>query len=358
MDEEGWMMNESRFSNEMLRLDAFKPYFIADNKRLWVRVADPGGDIINGYEPKEDATQWAQTKAARGAISKKSGVDVEGYRDYRGREVIGAWHWDERLNAALIVEQDASEAYAALRWVDTAGRIAWGIPFLCAVGIFGRSAWRHWQRRGLPPEKLGPYKIVGKIGEGGLGVVYRAEHQLLGRPAAIKLLKQTSVDRHALVRFEREVRLAARLVHPNAVNIYDFGTTEWGEFYYAMEYIPGVNLADFTAYANTIPLDRCLHLMIQVCGAIREAHLEGLVHRDIKPQNIMVCLRGGIPDVVKVLDYGLVKSFRHSRDKMATETRVVMGTPKFMAPERLDTPWLADPRIDIFSIGPFSITSC
>ncbi len=217
--------------------------------------------------------------------------------------------------------------------IDYVLRAAWGVPFLVALGILGSSVASQIMTRGKIPTQIGPYRILEKIGEGGLGIVYRAQHKLLGRPAAIKLLKRESTHTKTLARFEREVQLAAKLVHPNAVSIYDYGITSSGSFYYAMEYIHGANLADFMAHIKVLPMDRCLRILIQICEAIREAHLAGLVHRDIKPQNIMVANRGGIPDVVKVLDYGLVKSILASRSNNATETRVVMGTPKFMAPK-------------------------
>ncbi len=351
MDKNGWMMNESRFAKSMRANKVFDEYFNAPNRREAIRIADPGGDVLRGYQPREELAQWSLTKAARAALAQKSGYDAKGYRDYRGRDVVGAWRWDDRLEAAIIVEQDRAEAYATLGMIDYVLRAAWGVPFLVALGILGSSIASQMMTRGKIPTQIGPYRILEKIGEGGLGVVYRAQHKLLGRPAAIKLLKRESTHTKTLARFEREVQLAAKLVHPNAVSIYDYGITSSGSFYYAMEYIHGANLADFMAHIKVLPMDRCLRILIQICEAIREAHLAGLVHRDIKPQNIMVANRGGIPDVVKVLDYGLVKSILASRSNNTTETRVVMGTPKFMAPERLETPWLADPRIDIYSIG-------
>lgn len=210
---------------------------------------------------------------------------------------------------------------------------------------------RYFSYNRTKPNTIGPYKIEERIGEGGLGVVFKAEHLLLERPAAIKLLKSFTTDKASTERFEREVRLASKLVHPNSLAIYDFGTSQNGAFYYAMEYIDGVNLAEFVTYMKWVPVDRTIRILQQICGALREAHSAGIVHRDIKPANVMICRRGGISDLVKVLDYGLVKSFTSPRGGTIVETNVVMGTPRFMAPERLEMPWLADPRIDIFSVG-------
>jgi len=351
MDADGWMINEPRSVERMKDFDAFGEYSRKSDKRYVVRVADPGGDVFAGYIPVGPVEQWVRTKAARVALDKQPGVDVQGYRDFVGRPVIGAWRWDEGLQAAIIVEQSKSEAFQTLEIVHKINRIAWGIPLLIALGLAASSGIRARLRYGKPPVCIGAYNVTGKIGEGGLGIVYKGEHRLLGRLAAIKLLKVQSTNPQFAKRFEREVRMASKLVHPNAISIYDYGLSEDGAFYYAMEYIPGVNLSEFMTYNKTIPLDRSLHMLVQICGAIREAHLEGIVHRDIKPQNIMVCYRAGIADVIKVLDYGLVKSFAAHESNNTTETNVLIGTPKFMAPERLETPWLADPKIDIYAIG-------
>lgn len=351
MDIDGWMINEPRSVERMKDFDLFGEYCRKSDNRYIVRVADPGGDVFAGHKPDDPVKQWVRTKAARVALDKQPGMDIHGYRDFAGRAVVGAWRWDEGLRAAIIVEQTKSEAFKTLEIVHRVNRIAWGIPLLIALGLVAVSGLRARLRYGKPPLQIGAYKVIEKIGEGGLGIVYKGQHRLLGRLAAIKLLKVHSTNPQLAKRFEREVRMASKLVHPNAINIFDYGLSNDGAFYYAMEYIPGVNLSELMMYNKSIPLSRSLHMLVQICGAIREAHLAGMVHRDIKPQNIMVCYRAGIADVVKVLDYGLVKSFVDNTSSDTTVTNVLIGTPKFMAPERLETPWLADPKIDIYSIG-------
>lgn len=181
--------------------------------------------------------------------------------------------------------------------------------------------------------------------------VYLAEHSLLCRPTAIKILSAENTDLSVLMRFEREVQLASQLTHPNTISIYDFGRNEDGLFYYAMEYVDGGHIGQLVEFDGPLPAGRCIYLIRQLCFALREAHLAGVVHRDIKPQNVMLCDRGGEPDFIKLVDYGLVKAFAPGISDSTSQTNFIIGTPRFMAPERLQSPWLADPRVDIYSIG-------
>jgi serine/threonine-protein kinase len=147
------------------------------------------------------------------------------------------------------------------------------------------------------------------------------------------------------------VQLASQLSHPNTIEIFDYGHTSAGVFYYAMEYLDGINAADLVARDGALPVARALHLLRQVCAGLAEAHAKGMVHRDIKPENIMVCRRGGEYDFVKILDFGLVKSIgqEHSRD--LTRALRILGTPLYMAPERLRNPADVDARADIYAVG-------
>ncbi len=200
--------------------------------------------------------------------------------------------------------------------------------------------------------RLGQYAIGQKLGEGGMGIVYRASHAMLQRPTAIKLLNPEKVGEHSIARFEREVRLTAQLSHPNTVTIFDYGRTPDGLFYYAMELLDGVSLDELVALDGTQLAGRVVSLLRQAAGALAEAHGIGLIHRDIKPGNIMLCERGGAPDVVKVVDFGLVKQL--GRDEMATVTRadnIVTGTPQYMAPEALIAPDDVDERSDLYALG-------
>jgi eukaryotic-like serine/threonine-protein kinase len=174
---------------------------------------------------------------------------------------------------------------------------------------------------------------------------------MLGRSAAVKLIKQGSETTGSVRRFEREVRLAAGLNHPNAVCIYDFGISKDGMLFCAMELVDGLTLAELISFFPHLPLWRSMSILCQTSRALAEAHNLGLVHRDIKPQNVMLCRRYPATDAVKVVDFGLAKNISDTINSTTSATRVVMGTPGFIAPERLESPWIADPKIDTFAFG-------
>ncbi len=181
------------------------------------------------------------------------------------------------------------------------------------------------------PASLGlQYQLVRKLGEGGMGEVYLAEHRLLKRPCALKLIKpEAGSDPVAMARFEREVQSAARLSHPNTIEIFDYGLTGDGTFYYVMEYLQGTSLADMVRIHGPLPPGRVIYLFRQVCAGLAEAHGLGLVHRDLKPANLFVAVRGGESDVSKVLDFGLVKLTRDPAAASLTSDLSVSGTTLF-----------------------------
>ena len=222
-----------------------------------------------------------------------------------------------------------------------------------AAAMTAPARWvgRRLGRSSSVPGRLGPYVLDEKIGEGGMGVVYKANHALLGRPVAIKLLAPERTGEDDLKRFEREVRVTSRLSHPNTIAVYDFGRTSEGSFYYAMEYVDGLDLQTLVEREGPQHPARVAHLLAQLAGALVEAHGVGLVHRDIKPANVMVCERGGVSDVLKVLDFGLAKAVAENETITRSEANHVVGTPLYLSPEALTAPDTLDARSDLYAVG-------
>jgi eukaryotic-like serine/threonine-protein kinase len=253
------------------------------------------------------------------------------------------------LTTAVCLTNEALHPYLTDMLLTMTGKLALG----AALAIFGSYKIHALQQEAFRARELGQYRLKERLGSGGMGEVYRAEHRLLRRPCAVKLIRpEHAGDADSLARFEREVQATATLTHPNTVQIYDYGHAEDGTFYYAMEYLPGLSLHDLVTSYGPLEPARAIHFLRQVCGALHEAHAIGLVHRDIKPSNIIACERGGLHDVVKLLDFGLVQSPRLGPAAAPlTQRGTIMGSPPYMSPEQSMGKDLLDARSDIYSLG-------
>jgi hypothetical protein len=196
--------------------------------------------------------------------------------------------------------------------------------------------------------KLGQYTLVRKLNESGVGEVYLAHHMMLRRATAVKRLLPAHVGPN-LERYEREVQAMSELTHPNTIVVFDYGRSDDGGFYYAMEYLgDGISLEQLVRTDGPQPAARVAPILAQVCGALQEAHDRGLVHHDIKPASIILCERGGLPDIAKVIDFGLVQEFTI---ELAGASRTIRGTPAFVAPEQVDESARVRGSADLYALG-------
>jgi serine/threonine protein kinase len=349
VDAEGRMVSSSRFAEEVAALGLLPEG--ARSTAAALEVRDPGTRLVAGQEPRTPRKTWPLTWAAAEVTAGRSGVNVEGYRDYRGAPVVGAWRWLPQWGIGVVTEIGRDEAFSTLRVVRRAfGGLAVGLLLTAAaIALSSRRIYR-LQKDVSRAQRLGQYTLEEKIGEGGMGAVYRARHAFLRRPTAVKLVRPALATPALLARFEREVQLTSQLTHPNTIAIYDYGRTEEGVFYYAMEYLPGIPLDVVIREDGAQDAARCVHLLRQVCASLAEAHRAGLVHRDVKPANVMLCERGGLYDVVKVLDFGLVKDVA-ADDSGVTATSHVIGTPQYISPEAVQSAALVDARSDVYAVG-------
>jgi eukaryotic-like serine/threonine-protein kinase len=346
---EGLMISESRLSaGEM------SPFLIDKTRSstiLNVRLVEAGRSPDTTAGTKGSASRSAFTRMAGSALLGESGMDLDGYRNHRGVEVVGAWRWLDEQGYGIAIEVEKSQAYSILSPIRAAVIVLFSLLAVStAFLLLFLSRIGRLRRRISEIERVGSYKLEEKIGEGGTGTVYTATHALLKRQAAIKFLKPEGVPHGSTVRFEREVRLTSRLTHPNTIVIYDYGRTQEGIFYYVMEYLNGFTLARLLERSGAVAPARSINILAQISGSLIEAHSIGLIHRDIKPLNVMLCAIGGLYDHVKVLDFGMVKDLS-GKDPSLTATQALYGTPCYIAPERIENPMNCDARTDIYSLG-------
>jgi len=353
-DRDGTQLSESRFDPDLKRLGLI-PDAADAHSTLTLELRDPQVDLSQGRQSPQRRTELPFIHAVAQARAGHPGVDANGYRDYRGVMVVGAWTWVDEFNMGLATQMDRSDAFRALRILRLGFWLIFALLMVAAVLVYvlmrvanrlQRAAWK----AALKAKQLGQYALDEKIGEGEFGAVYRAHHALMRRPVAVKLLHTEKLNLASSVRFEREVQLTSQLSHPNTITVYDYGRTPEGIFYYAMEYLQGLTLNQLVKRYGAQSEGRVISILRQVCGSLTEAHAIGLVHRDIKPANIFLTQRGGVADFVKVLDFGLVKSLAAEGIEL-TMAESTLGTPLYMSPEAVEHPNTVDARSDLYSLG-------
>jgi hypothetical protein len=354
-DKTGLLLSQSRFDDLMKQIGLLADQPDA-HSILTVEVRNPGVNMVEGERPKLRRHEQPLTRMAQDAIQGNNNHDADGYRGYRGVLRVGAWRWLPEHEFGVATEVDATEAFQPVYILRRAFWVLMSLLILSAVGIFVAMFFLDRQQRALQKatlaaRQLGQYALEEKLGAGGMGTVYKARHAMLRRPTAIKLLDVDRMSDAAIARFEREVQLTSALTHPNTVAVFDYGRTPEGIFYYAMEYLEGMNLDDLIQRFGQLPEARVMHILRQVCGSLAEAHAAGLVHRDVKPANILLTCRGGIHDFVKVLDFGLVKALDGPDKANVTSPNALIGTPLYLSPEAVNQPDEVDARADVYAVG-------
>ncbi|MDJ0776844.1 MAG: serine/threonine protein kinase [Gammaproteobacteria bacterium] len=339
---DGVMLSQSRFET-VLQERATLPHATSAAGRLVLR--SPLAEADSRTRLVEAAL------AAPAGENGASGMLLDPYPGYLATPVVGGWRRLAAEDLFIAIEMSAAEAYAPLEALDTVFAIVFGVLILAVV-----IALFYWFtavliRAEVEKDRMGPYWLGERIGEGGVGNVYHARHDLLKRPSAVKLLKPSRATDEMTARFRREARLASQLTHPNMIDIYDYGIGVDGTLFYAMELLEGDTVGDLVLRGGAMPVARVVHLLRQVCAGLAEAHGKGLVHRDISVTNIMACLYGGEYDFAKILDFGLVKSVTGEQSQTVTRSVRILGTVQYMAPERLHDPSDVDLRADVYALG-------
>lgn len=332
-----------------------------------IAVRDPGGDLLRGAQPTSSIAKRPLTLMAGQATRGFSSDKLNRYRNYLGADVIGVWQWLPNYQLGVATEIQWSEAMSPATTARRMGYWMAGVLSLVFLGATrflakrkGSSLAFPMNRQTLDLHQLGNYQVGEMIGRGGMGAVYLGSHQHLRRPVAIKVLSTDDLGSmssnassgHSIARFEREVQLTASLRHPNTIDVYDYGRSDDGTFFYVMEYVEGISLQQLVDFFGAQPPARVIHLLLQVCGSLSEAHALGLVHRDIKPANLLLSNQAGVHDWIKVLDFGLIKNMSSTADDLSlTQFDTVTGTPMYMSPECVRDASSSDPLSDLYSVG-------
>lgn len=370
-DRNGIFLSNSRFDDQLIKAGLL-PDVTGSQSMLTLQMRNPGVDMMLGGRPEkrrqdqpitallakaqkviEAYEKELETGGERPALED---VLVNSYLDYRGVPQAGAFRWLPEWGLGIAAEVDYAEAFELLGVFRT---ILYGVMALLGMSTMGLLLAAQYMDRyrrealaaAIEGKQIGQYTLEEKIGEGGMGSVYRGRHALMRRPTAIKLLGAERTTDAAISRFEREVQQTCVLNHPNTISIFDFGRTPEGVFFYAMEFLDGMDLEKLVQRYGPQPAGRVIHLLRQICGSLTEAHELGLVHRDIKPANIIISRRGGVSDFVKVMDFGLVKAVDGAKAANLTSANALTGTPLYMPPEAIQSPEKVEARSDLYAVG-------
>jgi hypothetical protein len=350
------MLSESRFTEALVAAGLLRT---GESAILRVRLLDPVA-AGSGEQPTRlvAAALAARTRPVSPAAQRGSERNAEDrvlltpYANYLGEPVIGAWRWLEDANFGIAVEVAEREALAPLLRLEAAFFVLAGMVGLATFGfLVALLRMEGLRARVAEAVRVGNYELFEEIGKGGVARVYRAQHRLLKRPTAVKVIHLHQASDELLARFDREVRLASHLMHPNTIEIFDYGRTPEGLPFYAMELLHGLTLQQIVDSSGPLPAARVIHVLRGIAGSLSEAHERGLVHRDVTPANIMLCQKGGQYDVPKLLDFGMIKDTRAEATRDLTRALRVLGTPAYMAPERIEDASSADPRSDVYALG-------
>lgn len=322
----------------------------ADEVAGKLRVADPGKELTNKNLTTFRRSISPLTVAAAGVTTGHSEVRIEPYNNYSGTGVVGGWRWSDKWKLGIVIEKNARVAFAATGIVRFGFLLLGSLLSITAFAVATKIARTSTAERAAV-HPLSRYEVTGELGSGGMGVVYRARHRQLGRDTALKVLRSDRHNKDDRLRFDREAKLASSLSNPHSVMIYDYGRSEDGVAFCVMEFLRGLTLQEVVSRSGYQPIGRVLFILSQICDALAEAHSLSLLHRDIKPQNIMLSLDASVGDWAVVFDYGLAKPLNPESGVYQTSETIWSGTPMYMAPERFRSPSDMDPRSDLYSVG-------
>ncbi len=349
---EGFIASRSRYLDDLKSVGLVPQEY--PHSIMTLALRRPPALLVPGKPVDGSPAAWPYTTAAAGIIAGKAGIDLDEGLDYRGQSVVVAWAMLGETGMGVITKIDRAEAFrplAILRMIFVGLIALLAIAAIAGVWWLGNAARlsHKLDKAKGQLQQLGQYTLERKLGEGGMGAVYRGRHALMRRPTAIKLITG-KINNDVLARFEREVQLCCRLSHPNTIAIYDYGRTADGTFYYAMELLDGMDLEVMIEKYGPLPPARVIHFLVQACGSLAEAHDLQMIHRDIKPANLFITNRGGENDVLKVLDFGLVKSMESNAPQLS-RADVISGTPPYMAPEVIEQKPGIDGRSDLYALA-------